>query len=380
MSGRQRIFIEATPLINTHISGVGQVLLETSRALDNDRFTSDYEINLFVPVNEIEKMSKYSFKNINIVSLPIPHKFLSLFSRLPFAIPLDLLLGKGVYIFPNFRNWNLLFSKSLTYIHDVCFAIYPQYIQPKNLVYLRKYIPLWLRRTDKIVTVSESAKLEIAQHLNVKKSSISVVENTVNGSFYTPQSKTAIAAIKKKYELNKYFLFVGNIEPRKNLENLITAFEQANIKEKTTLFIVGGDGWLNEAVYKQIEKAKSLGVDVRKNTSYVPDEDLPALLSGAQALVLPSWHEGYGLPAVQAVACGTVALCADIPALQELTVKYGRMMELFKPDDTKALSKLFEKYASDEKARAVQTAVKRNWDDVADELLAEVATLKRSIS
>jgi len=379
MSYRQKIFIEATPLINTHISGVGQVLLETVKALDDDRFIDTYDIRLFVPINELSKMNKYSFNNIKVISIPIPHKFFSLFSRLKYAVPLDLLLGKGVYIFPNFRNWNLLFSKSLTYIHDVCFAIYPQYVQPKNLQYLKKYIQLWIKRTDRVLTISQSSKDEIVEHLGVAHDKVSIILNTVNTHFYKKQPREAVDNIKKKYSLDNYLLFIGNIEPRKNLENLIKAFKEAKITQPTTLFIVGGDGWLNENVYTQIEEAKKLGLDVRKNKSYVPDDDLPALISGANALILPSWHEGYGLPAVQAIACGTVAICADIPSLRELSVTYGDSMELFKPDDTKALGVLLYKYA-DEGNKSIKTVrVPREWADVVNDLIAESVSVRSSL-
>lgn len=379
MSYRQKIFIESTPLINTHISGVGQVLLETVKALDDDRFIDTHDIRLFVPINELSKMNKYNFKNIKVISIPIPHKFFSLFSRLKYAVPLDLLLGKGVYIFPNFRNWNLLFSKSLTYIHDVCFAIYPQYVQPKNLQYLKKYIQLWIKRTDRVLTISQASKDEIVERLGVANDKVSIILNTVNTHFYKKQPHEAVEKIKKKYSLDNYLLFIGNIEPRKNLENLIKAFKEAEITQPTTLFIVGGDGWLNENVYSQIEEARKLGLDVRKNKSYVPDDDLPALISGANALILPSWHEGYGLPAVQAIACETVAICADIPSLRELSVTYGDSMELFKPDDTKALGVLLNKYA-DQGSKSIKTVhVSRDWADVVNDLIAESVSVRSSL-
>jgi len=323
MSKKLKIFIEATPLINKHLSGVGQVTLETVRALDNEKYKSNYDIKVFVPFDEKSKMEKYTFKNIKIVSIPLPHKVFSLFSRMRFAIPLDLLLGKGVYIFPNFRNWNLMMSKSVTYIHDVCFAIYPQYVQTRNLNFLHKYINLWTSRTDKIVTVSKTSKQEISKYLSIKPNFIDVIANTIDRNFYKPQDSKKVAQIKTKYKLGNYFLFVGNIEPRKNLITLIEAFEKARLKD-TTLLIVGGDGWLNEDIYARIELAKTNGIDIRKNKSFVPDEELPALFTGANALVLPSWHEGFGLTAIQAVACGTKVLSADIPVLREIAAGYEK--------------------------------------------------------
>lgn len=377
MARKQKLFVEATPLIDKHLSGVGQVVLETVRALDSDAYKDTHDITIFVPINEMEKMKKYSFRNIKVVALPIPHKFLSLFSRFPIGMPLDLLLGKGVYVFPNFRNWTLAFSKSMTYIHDACFAIYPEYVQPRNLAYLRRYIGLWKKRTNQIIAVSDTTKKEVSQYLNIPKKNITVVKNAINATFYSPQSTKRVAEVKKKYDLKNYFLFIGNIEPRKNLTTLIDAFEKARFKQPMTLFIIGGDGWLNEAVYEKIAHARSLGLDVRKNDKYVPDEDLPALLTGAKALVLPSWHEGFGLPALQAVSCGTVALMADVPGLRELATDYKAPMEFFDPHNSNELADLITQYAG--KKNSVRPIVfDRTWQTAADELLTAAAKLERS--
>jgi len=379
MVKKQKIFIEATPLTNTHLSGVGQVVLETIRAFDNDVYRDEYDIRAFVPFDEKEKMSKYTFRNIKIVSLPFPHKFLSLFARLPVAVPLDLVLGRGLYIFPNFRNWNLAFSRSVTYIHDVCFAIYPEYVQPRNLNFLKKYINMWIGRTNRIITVSHTSKKEVNEYLNVPTDTIDVIENTIDTTFYSPQDAKEVARVKQLYDLDNYLLFIGNIEPRKNLTTLIDAFEKAEIKKPTTLFIVGGDGWLNDKIYKKIDHAVSLGLDVRKNASYIPDEDLPGLLTGANALILPSWHEGFGLPALQAVACGTKAICADIPALRELSGKYETVFDFFDPSNSEALAQLLYTYA-DKKVLTKPANITRTWRDATDELLVVSQRMKRSHS
>lgn len=107
---KQRLYIEGTPLIGRYISGVGKVLLETLLALDTKQYASKYSIYVFIPFDERKKIDKYKFKYIKIKLLPWPHKFLSLFSRMRFSPPIDLFLGKGIYVFENFRNWNLFFQ------------------------------------------------------------------------------------------------------------------------------------------------------------------------------------------------------------------------------------------------------------------------------
>lgn len=323
------------------MSGVGHVLLETLHALDHDKYRDIFDIKIFVPWDEKKNISRYSFKNISVVLLPMPHKLFSLLSRLPFGIPLDLLLGRGVYIFPNFRNWNLLSSYSITYIHDVCFRIYPQYVEERNRKYLTKYINMWVRRTDRIIAVSDASKREVQETLKIDPEHVSVVRNAVDKTIFYKRSSEEVALIRKKYGLTKdYFLYLGNIEPRKNLTTLISAFRRPELRDHSQLFLVGGDGWLNENVYSAIETAKTEGYTIIKNKSYVPDEDIPALMTGAIALVQPSWHEGFGLPTVQALACGTPNICSDIPSLREATEGNQDLVTFFNPSDSSELARI----------------------------------------
>lgn len=345
MGSKRRIFIEATPLTSSHMSGVGHVLLETLKALDSDIYKERFDIRIFIPWDEKASMSRYIFNNIKIVRLPMPHKVFSLLSRLPIGAPLDVLLGKGDYIFPNFRNWNLLFSRSITYIHDVCFLIYPEYVEERNRKFLTRYIRMWMKRTDKVIAVSNSSKKEIENTLHLDSSRIEVVSNAVDKKVFYKRSQEEVERVKKKYNLkDKYFLYLGNIEPRKNITTLINAFRQTGLQDKAQLFLVGGDGWLNKDVYSAIDEAKGDGYDVIKNQSYVPDEDIPALMSGAVALVQPSWHEGFGLATIQSLACETLNICADIPGLREATMGNEHMVTFFEPSDTEALSSILVKH------------------------------------
>ena len=330
---RDRIFIEATPLLSEKMSGVGHVLLETVRALDTLETAKTYDIALFVPWNERKKMNRYDFTYLKIKTVPYHHKFFSLFARMRWSPPIDIFLGKGIYIFPNYRNWPLLRSRSITYIHDVCFALHPDFVEEKNLKFLKNYMPLWLKRTNHISTVSKSSKKEIIEQLNVPADVIKVIPNAIDSTKFFPQPVSSVDAIRKKYDLTSdYVLYLGNIEPRKNLETLIEAFMKSNYARSRELFIVGGDGWRNESVYKAIDTAKQNGYRVKKNEHYVPDEDLPALLSGATVLVQPSWHEGFGLAVLQAIACGTPVICSDIPSLHEAAQGHQDSVRFFAPD------------------------------------------------
>lgn len=374
---RKKVFIDGTPLIGKHLSGVGQVVLETVRALDSEEFSDMYDFVIFLPYDEKGKIDYLKLKNITIKYLPYPHKFLSLFSRMALSPPLDLFLGKGVYVFMNFRNWPLLSSKSITYIHDVAFLKYPQYIEPRNLRFLSRYTKQWVRRTTKVVAVSNTTADEIREKIPMASHKVEVVVNAVNTKFYTPRSKQLQDQVKAKYGLTDFVLFVSNIEPRKNVLTLINAYKQSIGKADTQLFIVGGGGWLNEPILEAIESARREGFNVIKNKSFVPDEDLPLLMQAARTLVIPSWHEGFGLPLLQAVASGGSVIASDIPALREAAALVrNKNVSFFNPKDTEELAVKL----SGTKPKGVQSVAKsieiRDWTDAARELMTLVDTVE----
>ena len=338
MLSKKRLYIEGTPLIGKHISGVGKVLLETVRALDTKEYTEKYSMYIFVPFDERKKLTKYQFTYIKVKLLPWPHKFLSLFSRMRISPPLDLFLGKGVYIFENFRNWNLLFSKSITYIHDIAFALHPEFVEERNLRFLNRHIHLWMSRTNKIVTVSKSSKKEIETHFNLDN--VEVIQNAED-ALMTKQNKKQINKVREKYGIsNRYFLYLGNIEPRKNLVNMIRGFQDFAVKNPGyKLLIVGGDGWKNDDVIKAIDDAKNKGAEVIRPNGYVPDGDIPAIVSGAEAVLQLSWHEGFGLSVLHAVACKTHVIASDIAALKEIgELTKSQFIHYVKPDDIVQIS------------------------------------------
>lgn len=336
---KKRLFFDATPIIDRYISGVGKVLLETLRALDTEYYSQKYDIFIFVPINEAKKLERFSFKYIKTKWLPYPHKFFGLFSRFKFGPPIDVFLGEGTYIFENYRNWNLLLSKSITYIHDPAFKLYPEYIQKRNLDFLSKYINLWIQRTDKIVTVSESAKSDIKEALNVNDA---VIVHNASSPEMAPKSKKEIDRALSKWGIPKrYYVYLGNIEPRKNLVNLIKAFSEYSTDQNSqeALVLIGGDGWNNDEIYKEIEKTRAAGVNIVKPASYVPDEDIPALLSGAIALLQLSWHEGFGMSVLHSLACGTPVVAADIPSLREAAIGNEQNAVFVDPASTRDISK-----------------------------------------
>lgn len=197
-----------------------------------------------------------------------------------------------------------LLKNQVVTIHDASVFDHPEWFKPSFAAWTRLSWKILAQRVKAIITVSNFSRERLKIHLGVPQDKIHVIHNGVSVPF-GPQSQTRIGEVKKKYGLDKpYFLSVGTNEPRKNLFTLLQAWK--NLKNSThTLFIAGGQG--------------NVFADTNLNVStYVVDEDLPALYSGAVAYVSTSHYEGFGLPSLEAMACGTPVIAPNTTAFPEI--------------------------------------------------------------
>lgn len=340
-SRKHTIFIDSLSIVPDRMSGVGHNTLELIKALDSliDE-DSDKELCLVVPLWKRKSLIRHNFSSrVQIKTIPLPARVMDMLVRMRVMPPLDVLLGRGDYLFPNYRNWPLRNSKSYTYIHDAVFMSHPEFVQPKNLKYLTKYIPLFIERTDTILTLSEFSKSEIKKYFKVPDSKISIVYCGIDTSVFYKRDDSEIKKIKQKYDITSdpYVLYLGNIEPRKNLTRLIKAFDMLEepIKQKYSLLIVGGDGWLNESVDRDIATAQQKGTKILKPTAYIVDEDLPALISGAVLLAHPALYEGFGISPLQAMACEVPVITSNSTSLPEVVADAALQVD---PLDTEAIA------------------------------------------
>lgn len=373
---KERLYFDALPLASSRLSGIGHSLLEIVKEAS---LRDDVEIVLVVPLKKSASLKKYSFVNVQIKTIPLPARIVELLLRMHLMIPLDIILGRGTYIFMNYRNWPLLNSKSVTFIHDVGFLRYPQFVSPKNQKYLAKYIKAWIKRTDRIIAISEFTKSEIINLLKVASKRIDVVYLGVNSDIFYKRSHDEVSLIQNKYNLpnDQYFLYVGNIEPRKNIKMLVDSYRLYCKKygNNTSLILVGGDGWLNEEIYKTIETARSEGCSVIKPDTYVPDEDLPALYSGAIALVHPAIYEGFGIPPLQALACETPVIVANNSSIPEVLENYALYIE---SNDPQELCEKMNLVSTDHTAsNGRQRALQLSWPHTVDQLLKVVKNINQ---
>ncbi len=322
MTQKTRLFVDAAPLVDNHLSGVGHATYHVVEELSRDNgFTGNHVIVLLVPIGTKARLSRWDF-NAAVVprAIPLPGRVLNWLLKNNLLPWLDLLLGGGVYLFPNFRNWPLLYSRSLTYIHDVAFVRHPETVEPRNLAHLSRNVARWINRATTIVTVSNASKREIAEEFGVDPSKITVARNGVDRTRYRRSDARSIETTKRSLGIaGEYIIFVGNIEPRKNLLRLIEAYTSLprSLTDTYQLVVVGSGGWLNEGIVDAISRARDEGYRITRPEGYVEDEAIVDLYSGARCAVLPSLHEGFGMPVLEALACGTRVVASNLAAIRE---------------------------------------------------------------
>ncbi len=365
------VYIDALPICSKRMSGIGHLTLGMIKGLSEIK---ELKVVLVLPLFKKKIVEALNIPNTQIKVIPLPARMVSLLTKARLMPPVDVFVGKGAYIFPNYRNWPLLFSKSLTYFHDISFILYPETLLPKNLKYLTRNYKSWIKRTDKIVTLSPSSKEDIIKHLGVPESLIEIVPPGVDTGMFYKRSQTEAHEVTKKYgipSLNN-ILYIGNLEPRKNLLRLIKAFLQLpeDLRNKHNLIIIGGGGWLNEQLLALIDSEMKKGEVYRVN-DYVEDSDLPAIYSSASALVLPSIYEGFGISPLQAMACRVPVAVSDSSSLPFVVGEAG---VYFDPNNEKDISNKIYKILTDKdknselSQKGLRQAKKFSWQNSANRL------------
>lgn len=197
-------------------------------------------------------------------------------------------------------------------------------------------LPQSVRNADLVIAISEAAREEIIGYYRVQPDRTRVIPLGIDESWFEPQDAAATARILEKRNLDRgYFLFVGTLQPRKNIGMLLDAYERLapRVRDERQLVIVGKYGWNASAVRMRLERAQSLGRCVWLN--YVPRDELRHLYSGAGAFVFPSLAEGFGLPVLEALATGLPIIASDLPALREVGAAHAIYV---RPDDSAALT------------------------------------------
>ncbi len=242
--------------------------------------------------------------------------------------------------------------KRVVTFHDVTFLVLPERYPLVRRLYMSTLTRAAARVADAIITPSRSTRDDVVRKLGVNQDRITVIAYAA-GPQYTPSDAAAVARVRERYHLAGDYIFsVSSLEPGKNRTRLIQAI--ARLRDEGVdcrLAIAGQLGWRYE---DDMELARELGLDDRVHyLGYVPDDDLPPLYSGAALLAYPSLYEGFGLPVLEAMACGTPVVAGNTSATAEVA---GDAALLVDPLDVDGLATAMRRLLSDETLRAGQRA------------------------
>lgn len=245
--------------------------------------------------------------------------------------------GFDIYHQPNYIP-HVFDGKIVTTIHDMSHRIFPQY-HPRRRVLLLRAFENRLRQADRLITDSEYSRGEIVDLLKVPEDRVTVIYLGA-GSQYKPLSISQDRQIElqAKYNLpDQFLLYVGTIEPRKNLERLIEAYYQYKQEEPNSgvkLVLAGGKGWLFEGIFARVKE-----LHLEQNivfTGYVDSEDLPFLYNMALAFIYPSLYEGFGMPPLEAMSCGTPVISSSTSSIPEVVGEAGILVDPYQVNDLAA--------------------------------------------
>jgi glycosyltransferase involved in cell wall biosynthesis len=259
---------------------------------------------------------------------------------------------------------------SVVTIHDLSPFLFPQTFRRVNRIYTRWAIRVACRRAARLIAVSEFTKQEIVRWLHVPPERIAVTYNGVHERF-APADPAAVEAFRRREQLpERFILFVGTLEPRKNLPTLLEAYAQIAREADAPLIIGGGKGWLYDPIFAKVEQL-GLGDKIRF-AGFLNNDDLPLWYQAATVFTLPSLYEGFGIPLLEAMACGTPVVSSSSSSLPEVVGDAGLIVSPTDPDELGAalLRLLREPDLRDElRERGFEQARRFSWHTTAEQTI-----------
>ncbi|BCD67942.1 glycosyltransferase family 1 protein [Nitratiruptor sp. YY09-18] len=368
-----KILIDTTPLLKD-LSGIGYVTYQYAKELQKIYPSTLYYYAWFYSKNLRQRPLGNYEKAVGLAKKYLPRPYILTHSAKTAIFNYTLLKEKpDVFIQPNYISFPSFFDvPTITFIHDLSHIRYQEYHPKERVEYFEKYLPKSIEKSTKIVTISEFTKRELIDLGLCDEKNIEVIYNGVDPKF-CPTAQAAFTPITQKYDLHyqNYFLFVGTLEPRKNLKNLLAAYLNylQKTKNPTPLVLAGGVGWRSEHFDELLQKA--LGSGHVKRLGYVSEKDLIALYGGAKAFVFPSFYEGFGLPPLEAMACATPVIASNTSSIPEVVGDAGLLID---PYDVMQISKALLRIDEDAAlrqelaSRGLKQAKNFSWKNAAQNL------------
>ena len=308
---------------------------------------------LFTDITDAETLDKIkkdlgieNKSNFETISLLTASKFTWNFWTLPRYLrknPVNVYLTQ--YITPFFVPEEI---KIVTIIHDVSFKVYRQFIRFSDLFFLDLLIPISFKRANKIIAVSQFTKDEIIKLYKINPEKVDWIHNAVADDFLEQDlPEERLAYVSRKYELPQNFiLYLGTLQPRKNIPTLIEAFATSKAKP-LKLVIAGGKGHNFDPKIDEMMEKYNLQ-DKVIFPGFIDEEDKAAVMKAADIFCLPSFYEGFGIPILEAMSVGTPVVASDIPPHKEIA---GYSALYFNPESPEELAKIINMLSNDESLR-----------------------------
>lgn len=340
------IGIDARPIQTRNRSGIPnyvRCLVKALLSIDNNN-----SFRLFY--NGFKDISHYLIElpNTNVENriFRLPNKILGKFWDTFSFPPIETFLGDlDIFHATHFLAPPIKNSKLVVTIHDLAFVKFPECFTKEQGLEFARQVRQSCYKAHMVISDSCSTKRDIVELFNIPPEKVTVVPLAAQEIFNYQEDSTDGSSILDKHKLiGNYFLFVGTIEPRKNLVRLIQAYDRlpADIKKYYQLVLAGGKGWLNKEIYAEAEKLGLMDEHV-KFLGYVPDSELPALLNNATAFVYPSLYEGFGLPPLEAMASGVPVISSNISSIPEVVGDAGILIDPYSVEEiSNAMRKIIE--------------------------------------
>jgi glycosyltransferase involved in cell wall biosynthesis len=330
------------------------------------------------PTPETAQADDLFARHPNFRGVPIPLSVRQMFAawqRLRLPLSVDLFTGRcDIMHSPDFVSPPHRSGADVITVHDLSFLVVPECAELKLAAFLAKTVPAAVRRADRIVAVSHQTKRDLVRLLNTPESKIIVAHNGVDDRFRPISDDAAQQSLRDKLHLpQRFILHVGTLEPRKNLRGLVEAYGilAGRGARAIALVLAGRKGWLYEPILEAAEEVNRGGGNV-VFVDYVDDSDLPLLYNMAEVFAYPSLYEGFGLPAAEAMACGTPTLVSSDGALAEVVGDAALAVDPLSPEAiATGLQRLIEDSAL--RARVAKAGPKQvarfTWRSAAEKVL-----------
>lgn len=343
----------AVDAINRPLTGIGRYAFELAKGLsananvDSIRYFSMgrwVELSALLARANVEantqRASLRSMLAANPVAVRVFHSLVPKVSRWRLRHEGKALFHSPNYVLPPFPGLKV------ATVHDLSHVLFPHFHPPARIAYMNRAFPDSLQLADHLITDSESVRQEVIQNFDWPPERITAVPLGVDPIFH-PRPDDELQALWPKYGLRAggYTLCVGTIEPRKNIDRLLSAYEALppRLRRRYPLVLIGARGWRSDLTHDRIDKAEAAGW--LRYLAYAPQADLPMLYAGARLFTYPSLYEGFGLPALEAMASGVPVITSSVSSLTEVV---GDAAWLVNPLDTEGISTALEQALQDD--------------------------------